>query len=99
MQLHLAIAAAARNTLVRHLVESIRGPMKEVIRKWLQLLTDPSEFEQLQIRHEEIVAAVARGDPEVARRVMELHFDRAVARFVAAGLGGTPEQAERTPND
>lgn len=95
MQLHLAIAAATRNSLLRHLVDSIRVPMKQVIRTGLDLI-EPSEdrLERLQHGHEVIVEAILAGDPAEARLRMEQHFDGAVARFVAAGLPGVSRQGK-----
>jgi GntR family transcriptional regulator, transcriptional repressor for pyruvate dehydrogenase complex len=86
MRLHLAIAAASHNRLLRHTVESIRHSMRQVIRAGLELMerTEPA-LEDLQRGHEGLVAPIVDGDPEEARRRMDAHLSGAVARFVAAG--------------
>jgi DNA-binding FadR family transcriptional regulator len=87
VEFHLAIAAAARNPLLVHLSASIRAPMERTIRRGLRLASgDTNELEILQQDHERIADAIADRDPARARAAMDQHFDRAVARFVAAGI-------------
>ena len=87
VEFHLEIAAAARNPLLVHLTASIRAPMERTIRRGLRLASgDSSELEVVQQDHERIVDAIATADPVRARAAMDQHFDRAVARFVAAGV-------------
>lgn len=87
LEFHLEIAEAAGNQLLVHLSASIRAPMERTIRRGLRLASgDTSELEILQQDHERIVDAIADRDPVRARAAMDQHFDRAVARFVAAGV-------------
>jgi DNA-binding FadR family transcriptional regulator len=86
VRLHLAIAAATQNTLLRHLVESIREAMAETVRRGLGLIGTEREMRMLQERHASIVAAIERRDADAARREMEIHLTDALRRLVTAGL-------------
>jgi GntR family transcriptional repressor for pyruvate dehydrogenase complex len=102
MRLHLAIAAATHNELLRNVVESIREPMKEVIKRGLLVTADRAELEQVQRSHEEIVELVVHRQPREARHAMERHFDGAVARLLRAGqdnrgAGGESATAQSRP--
>lgn len=101
-QLHLAIAQASRNTVLRHLVESIREPLEDTIRAGLQRRITDEQHERVQVLHEELFAAIEAGDPIAAGRAMAVHFDEAVMAMVkdqvprdASGVGN----AEAPPRD
>jgi DNA-binding FadR family transcriptional regulator len=82
VELHLLIASASGNTLLYHLVESIREPLRDTIREGLRRRGSVAEYERVQELHEHLVAALARGDPHEAARAMALHFDEAVMALV-----------------
>lgn len=76
--LHLEIARASGNTMLYHLVESIRDALEESIRKRRFLEEATAVTEHTQRLHEDIVAAIGAGDPRGARDAMARHFDEAV---------------------
>lgn len=76
---HLAIASATHNAMIGHLVESIRGPLKDTIREGLRHKYTDEGRERVQQRHESILVAIERGDAEDAREAMSVHFDGAIA--------------------
>lgn len=77
-QFHLLIATAARNAMLRHLVVSIRGPLKDTIREGLRRKYTAAMRERVQASHDEILAALEAGDSTVAEQAMAQHFDRAL---------------------
>lgn len=98
VRFHLAIAVATRNQLLVHLTASIRDPMERVIRRGLMLASgDRDEVRTLQRDHEQILDAIAGQDPVRARAAMDQHFDRAVARFIAAGMNSSDAQERPAP--
>jgi GntR family transcriptional repressor for pyruvate dehydrogenase complex len=78
IELHLAIAGASGNTMLYHLIESIRGALEESIRTRRYLEATPTVTEHTQQLHEAIVAAIAGGDARGAREAMARHFDEAI---------------------
>jgi GntR family transcriptional repressor for pyruvate dehydrogenase complex len=74
-QLHLQIAEATHNTLLRHLVVSIRDPAKETIREGLRRQPNDRGRRRIQAGHEWIVAAIAAGDVDAAVAAMHQHLD------------------------
>jgi GntR family transcriptional regulator, transcriptional repressor for pyruvate dehydrogenase complex len=87
LELHLRIASAAHNSLVYHLVESIRSCLRETIREGLRRRRSRRDFERIQAAHVGIAQAVRSGDPRAASEAMADHFDRAIA---ALRLGASP---------
>jgi DNA-binding FadR family transcriptional regulator len=78
VELHLLIASATHNSMMYHLVKSIRDSLKDTILEGLRHRFTDEEFESVQARHDELVTELERGDPERAGRAMALHFDVAV---------------------
>jgi GntR family transcriptional repressor for pyruvate dehydrogenase complex len=76
--LHLQIARASGNTMLYHLVESIRGALEESIRTRRFLEEATTVTDHTQRLHEDIVAAIVAGDARGAREAMARHFDEAV---------------------
>jgi DNA-binding FadR family transcriptional regulator len=74
-ELHLQIAAATHNAMLRHLVASIREPFKETIREGLRRQPNDRARRRIQAGHERIVAAIAAGDVETAVGTMHGHLD------------------------
>lgn len=77
-QFHLAIAAASHNTLLRHLVESIRNPIQQTIRDGLRRKWTPEGRQRTFQIHADIFAALEKRDGVAAQQVMAEHFDRAI---------------------
>src|SRR5579883_896842 len=87
--LHLLIARASHNTLLYHLIGSIREPLQDTIRAGYSR-SNAAEIESLPSIHTAIVSAIERGDARAATRAMEHHFDGAMA-------GILEEISERLP--
>jgi DNA-binding GntR family transcriptional regulator len=72
VRFHLAIAAAARNTLATELIERCLARVD----RFMSLGVNFGPFQQGATEaHLEIVDAIARRDPDAARRRMEEHLD------------------------
>jgi len=82
VEFHLLIAAATHNTIMLHLINSIRDPLKEVIREGLRRRDTKEQLERVQSLHEAIFAAIERGSDVEAGRAMMQHFDEAVMALV-----------------
>lgn len=78
VELHLTIALASQNPVLFHLIESIRDAMRDNVLHGLKHRFTDEEYENVQSRHEAIVAALAKHDPEQAQRAMQEHFDEAL---------------------
>jgi GntR family transcriptional repressor for pyruvate dehydrogenase complex len=88
--LHLAIVSSAQNSLLRHLSESIRRPLKATIEAGLKPLTaDHEGLERMQRGHEAIVDAIAARDTARAKAAMERHIDIALKRIATEGARGS----------
>ena len=82
---HLAIAAAARNSVLYHVLDTLR----HIIRIWI--FKTFSEYPDRQPgfdEHAAIFAALQARDPDAARRAMADHLDAAGARLLLL-LGGS----------
>jgi DNA-binding FadR family transcriptional regulator len=81
-RLHLSIIDCAHNSLLRHLAQSIRGPLRTSIQTGLALLAgNPERLEHMQHQHEDIVEAIAANDPTTARTLMDRHIGGASRRI------------------
>ncbi len=80
--LHLAIVTAAHNTMMYHLIESIREASKDAVREGLLRRRTGEQFERVQTLHEALIEAIKQGNAEEAGRAMQLHFDEAVIALV-----------------
>lgn len=78
VQFHLLIAAAARNSIIYHLIESIREAMRENILQGMKHRFANEDYDQVQCRHEAILEALRHRNPEQARYAMQQHFDEAL---------------------
>lgn len=77
---HLAIAAAARNSVLYHVLDTLR----HIIRIWI--FKTFSEYPDRQPgfdEHAAIMAALRARDPDAARRAMAEHLDAAGARLLS----------------
>jgi GntR family transcriptional repressor for pyruvate dehydrogenase complex len=89
LEFHLIVAAATHNRMLEHLIGSIRGSLRDVIREGLRRRTGAEELRRVQVLHEAILEAIAGGDPEAAGVAMARHFDEAVTALVG-GPGPPP---------
>jgi len=78
VSLHLLIAQSTQNTVLYHLVHSIRDALRDMIREGLAQRLTMQELELVQIAHERIVDNIAASDPEGAAKAMAFHFDDAI---------------------
>ncbi len=79
---HRQIAAATHNTLIYHLVASIREALKDTLRENLLRPQTHEQLERVQAGHEAILAALAEGDADGAQHAMAAHFDDAVMSLI-----------------
>ena len=87
-RLHLAVASASGNSLIKHLIASAEPVMKNFMRRdLLSMAGDPVRLEAVQRQHEETVDAIARQNAEQARDAMTGEADEAISRLSAAGVG------------
>lgn len=85
--LHVQIARATRNTMLVHLIESLRETLKDTIREGRRRRFTDADVAQVQALHEALVAAIMRGEPAAAGQAMAQHFD-AIAMSVGDPLDG-----------
>ncbi len=81
VKFHLLIAHATHNTMMVHLLESLRGAIRESIRKGLHKRLTPAQMEGVQGFHERLVETLIERDVEGATAAMHAHFDE-VAMFL-----------------
>jgi len=73
LQLHMALAESAGNSLMFYLMEALGGVFRESMRI-LHLQRGPKGVEATLARHEQIVQAVKARDPQSVRRAMDAHY-------------------------
>lgn len=73
VRFHAALAVAARNGILRLLLDSIRGALRENIR--VLVVQDPSRVDQAMYHHRRIAREVQRQAPEAARIAMREHLE------------------------
>ncbi len=93
LRFHIALAQASRNRLLVHLTQAIRGQLQRSLLACFHVDGLPEHAIET---HRAILEAVARREPEEARRRMHGHVQRvqeAAAQARAAGLGRSPGSA------
>lgn len=92
LEFHMAIAMAAKNNVLRHLLVDIRGVLKEWIMKSQEL---PGLRENAIVQHEAILASIAERNAGKAREAMQAHlqtFQRAytlLGKIVSSNLASS----------
>jgi GntR family transcriptional repressor for pyruvate dehydrogenase complex len=82
LDLHLQIAAAAQNTVVQLVMESMHQAVADLIDSGLRRMRGkPCALPQMLDEHDAIVAAICAGDPEKARATAVLVTERAIDGF------------------
>lgn len=72
---HMAVAQASHNFIRVHMVSHIFEFTRPLLEPWVsRLLADPASFPSLTGQHRAIYAAIADGDPGLARVRMKEHF-------------------------
>jgi DNA-binding FadR family transcriptional regulator len=84
VKLHLAIVKASHNRMLFHLVDSIRGPLRDTMKEGQVLHSSAEERETIQVNHEILVRFIDRQDAIEAGKFMGKHFDEAIAGIVKA---------------
>lgn len=95
--LHLLIATASRNSVLLHLIEAIRAPLRETIRVGLLSRATAAETQHIHRLHVRVVDAIAGHDATEAAAAMAEHFDRAliaIGQRHAAASGGVADPSE-----
>lgn len=77
-QLHLQIAIASQNSLLRYFVESFGGAFRHVSLAGLQNRRTQSELDLVHVDHEEIVEAVILQQHKQAALLMDRHVESAM---------------------
>lgn len=94
---HLAIARASHNTMLQHLVESIREATSQAIHMGLR--HQPSEkeepYERVQTGHEGILREILLRQPASAARAMARHLGGATNYFASLDAARDPASAHR----
>ncbi len=83
LSFHLAVAEATGNRLVLHSMQAVRDVVRRAL---LTVFRIPHSPERAVGEHREIRAAIAAGDPELARQQMRAHLVR-VETDVDQGVG------------
>lgn len=91
IKFHLLVAAASHNTLLFHLVESMRGPMQDSMRAVSRHRITAEQNAVAITAHARIVNAIAAGDANEAGRAMAAHFDEGI-RLLSQDMNGAVEE-------
>jgi GntR family transcriptional repressor for pyruvate dehydrogenase complex len=91
IEFHLLVAAASQNTLLFHLVESMREPMRDSMRAVSRRRVTAQQDAFAVIAHANIVNAIAAGDAAGAGRAMAVHFDEGI-RLLSQDKSDTTEE-------
>jgi GntR family transcriptional regulator, transcriptional repressor for pyruvate dehydrogenase complex len=94
LELHLAIVDAAANTMLLHLMASVRETLHDSITEGFRHRQTDELLARTQTIHEQLVDAIESGDPSRARHAMERHFDDAIAAILTQPP--TPGLSSRT---
>jgi DNA-binding FadR family transcriptional regulator len=85
--LHQAIARATYNKLFIYYFDTLNAVRRSIVwgqpRKTIRPAEDYSSFHE----HDEIVAAIASKDPELAARKMSVHLESVYSRIFPQGVG------------
>lgn len=96
---HRLIASMTRNTLLFHLVVTIREAFNDTLQESLLRPNTAGQLERVQVGHEAILISLEQGLPNEAERMMAAHFDEAVKSLVHRTVGAPAEPDEPTRNE
>lgn len=86
LELHLAIASAAHNTMLFHLISSLREVSRDTILAGLRHRHGREQLARVQELHIRLLAEIERGQSQAAGDMMALHFDEAMLALVVDEL-------------
>jgi GntR family transcriptional repressor for pyruvate dehydrogenase complex len=94
LEFHLALASAAHNAMLFHLLSSLREVSRDTILAGLHHRHGSEQLARVQELHTLLLSAIERGNSEAAGRSMAVHFDEAILALTSAGLAEelAPEQ-------
>jgi DNA-binding FadR family transcriptional regulator len=78
LELHLAIALATHNTMLYHLVSSLREVSRDTMLAGLRHRHGEKQLARVQELHVLLCSEIEGGHAEAAGRAMALHFDEAI---------------------
>lgn len=81
VKFHLQIAHATHNHLMVHLLESLRGAIRESIKRGLQKRLTSQQMESVQVFHEKLADTLINKDVAGAKTAMRAHFDEIAMRL------------------
>lgn len=91
VRLHVLLAKATGNQMLRNLVESIREALRTTIAEGMRRRATHEQLERVQELHEQLVDQIAAGSADGARRAMTVHFDEAVLAIAGDAPDGTDD--------
>jgi GntR family transcriptional repressor for pyruvate dehydrogenase complex len=98
VRFHAALAEAAKNEILRLLLDSIRGALRENIRVLLQ--HQPKAVQEAMVFHRRIAQAVQDHSPEAASQAMREHLEsvrQGLQRLDAQGYRAAPDSHDERP--
>ncbi|TVZ38222.1 DNA-binding FadR family transcriptional regulator [Alteromonadaceae bacterium 2753L.S.0a.02] len=78
MQFHLQIAHATQNTMMVHLLESLRDAIRDCIRSGLHKKPSKNQMNTVQTAHERLVDRLVARDVAGAEQALHAHFNESV---------------------
>jgi len=81
LDFHIQIAVASHNSVLKHLVTSLRDVIKDAIENSLRDRQDENTLRTSLNYHKRIVEAIKEKDPKSAERAITEHFDDTVHYF------------------
>ena len=81
-ELHALIADATRNTIIMHLVHSLRGALNTLTHTTLYRRRNRQQLERVHLLHETIVSEIGYQNADAAGRAMDMHFSEALSFLI-----------------
>jgi DNA-binding FadR family transcriptional regulator len=81
-ELHRLIAEASGNTIILHLIGSLRGALNDLTHNTLYRRRNRQQLERVHVLHEAIVNAIGYRNPEAASQAMDVHFSEALSFLI-----------------
>lgn len=91
-ELHRQIAEASGNTIIMHLIGSLRGALNDLTHNTLYRRRNRQQLDRVHVLHEAIVNEIGYRNVEAAGQAMDVHFSEALSFLIQRQEG-----ARRTP--